>query len=389
MISIAVNSVARVTIIGYLSASYFKEVVIDSTYQLIKTEKASLGVAASNFCVSTIILVLASDKAARTFLRDDINKEPAPTQHHFVQPNLSLAANISTPSASSSSTVIATETCGASPITSHSIPIPHTLPSQTERLKRLSLDSDTTVVAPDDDDFVKDVSDNPSDTKDREGCGSESVLREDDCSGNLVPGTKTPSLDESDGSSSEELRPPILDDELQRTLTDPGLPIPVDGLQRTSTDPGLSLPGSAYATDVSTERMTTLSLDNTPILSSIPRLKPPDTTRKRTANGILPHPPTALRHQRARLGKQKYDRAFRLIAARDSIAHYHMKQDTAIIDDLEQLYDEILVEKAARVDGWVAAMAGLGLTSVLSPQPSLPNQQATIAVASTSILPQG
>ncbi|KAG0704381.1 hypothetical protein DFH29DRAFT_873801 [Suillus ampliporus] len=305
-------SVARVTIVGYLAASYDKEVV--SSYQLIyKT-----------------------------------GEQPAPTQHDSVEPDVSLTgenlAAISTPSASSSPT-------GASPITSCSAP--YTLSSQTERLKRLSLNYDTSLVTPNHNDFVKDVSDDPLDTNDREGCSSESALCEDNSSGNLIPGMKVLSLDDSDGSSPQELRPLI----------------PIDELQRTSTAPGLSLPGSAYAMDTLTER--TMS---------------PYTTQKRIANGTLPHPPTALRHQRARLGKQKYDRAFCLIAARDSIAHYHIKQDTAIIDDLEQLYDEILVDNGALVDGWVAAMAELGLTSILSPQPSLP--KTTIAVTSTSTLPQ-
>ncbi|KAG0704384.1 hypothetical protein DFH29DRAFT_1078355 [Suillus ampliporus] len=317
--SLMKNHVVRVTIVGYLAASYYKEVVLDSTYQLIHNgERLS-------WCRHI------------EFLPFNYHSQPAPTQHDSVEPDVSLTgenlAAISTPSTSSSST-------GASPITSYSAP--YTLSSQTERLKRLSLDYDTTLVTPDHNDFVKDVSDDPLDTNDREGCSSESALCEDDSSGNLIPGMKALSLDDSDGSSPE-LRPLVPIDELQRTLQ---------------------------------------------ILFTIPRLKPPDTTQKRTANGTLPHPPTALRHQKARLGKQKYDRTFRLIAARDSIAHHHIKQDTAIIDDLEQLYNEILIDKAALVDGWVAAMAELGLTSILSPQPSLLNPKTTIAVTSTSILPQ-
>ncbi|KAG1746685.1 uncharacterized protein EDB91DRAFT_1118341, partial [Suillus paluster] len=270
MISTVFNGAAHLTIIGYLSVAHCKEVVLDSTVQLIRDAEnvSDLGGIALNFCISPAILILASNKAARIFL-SGINKEPAPKH---AQPSPPFAGDISTqPNVSSSSNVIATE---ASPIAAysttpyspwlHSTPIP--------RPQRFSLDSDTTVVAHDDG-FVKDT-----------------------------PGSSRPV--EASRTTKPPLKPP---DETHH--------------QRTPTSP------TYYA----------------------------------FTSNVAP-----------RQTEGKY--ASCLIAARVSIARSHFKQDNIMISHLEQVYDEILVDQAALVDGWAAAMAELGLTSMLSPPPlSLPN----------------
>ncbi|KAG1746721.1 uncharacterized protein EDB91DRAFT_1118498 [Suillus paluster] len=333
MISTMFNGGARLTIIGYLYVANYKEVVLDSTVQLIRDAEnvSDLAGIALNFCVSPAILILASNKAARIFLTT-FNPSPPFAGDIFTPPN-----------ASSSQNVPATE---ASPITAYS-PTPYSLwlhSTPIPRPKRCSLDSDTTVVSHDDD-FDKDtpVSDHDSDTDsgDRKCDGDGSTVCKDELSSNPTPGTTTPTPGDSDCPSPQPLPLILLVDNLHQTP---------------SANPDLAAPPGSASSIEALPRTTK------------PRLKPPGT--KRVTDGLLPHPTTALRHQRSHLSKQKY--AARLIAARDSIARSHLKQDNIMISHLEQVYDEILVDQAALVDGWATAMAELGLTSMLSPL-SLPN----------------
>ncbi|KAG1746710.1 uncharacterized protein EDB91DRAFT_1080014 [Suillus paluster] len=287
MITTAVNGATRLTIASYLSVACFKEVVWDSTVQLIHGTKSvsNLGAIASNMCISPAILVSASNKATRITL-SDFNKELAP-KHDLAQPNPPFTGDISTPPASSSLN-----------------------PTTTRTTSSPSIDSDTKV-----------------------------MVTEALSASNPPPGMKTLTPGDSDGPT---LQPFIL---------------LVDNLhQTTSAIPNLAAHlGSASP------------IEELP-WTTRPHLKPPD--MKRATNRLLPHPATALLHQRSHLSKQKYGpRASRLIAVRDSIAHSHLKQDNIMI-----IYDEILVDRAALVDGWAAAMAELGLTSMLSPPSlSLPN----------------
>ncbi|KAG0709246.1 hypothetical protein DFH29DRAFT_221315 [Suillus ampliporus] len=322
MISTLFNGAAYLTVTGYLAVSFYKEAVIDPAYQLMyKAEKVSIGAIASNFCISNIILALASDKAARKFLKD-INEKPAALKDDSAEPNPSLTGDnvvdTSSPfpsqppsSSPSSSHIIATEatTRGASPAT---CPAPyHTLPSPIEKRKRFSIDSDDTLV-PDDDESVKDISDDALDT-----------------------------LDDSHSPSqpSKEL-------------------IPVTEHQTT---PDVSLPGPELEPP----------LDTTSDVS-VPglELEPPPLDTTPTASHILPPPPT---HQRSRRGKlnssikQKYEpRASRLIAARDSVVRPRPERQANTIRRLEQEYDQIVVDHAAFVDDWVACMAKVGLSSMLT-----------------------
>ncbi|KAG0700556.1 hypothetical protein DFH29DRAFT_1070110, partial [Suillus ampliporus] len=69
------NGAAHATITGYLIVSYFKEAV--------PRPHASAHLQ-PHFCLSTLILIFASNKAARDFLSDDIKQQPAPCT---IQPN--------------------------------------------------------------------------------------------------------------------------------------------------------------------------------------------------------------------------------------------------------------------------------------------------------------
>ncbi|KAG0700537.1 hypothetical protein DFH29DRAFT_1070107 [Suillus ampliporus] len=161
------NGAARATITGYLIISYFKEAVLDSTRQLMYEMKkvSDLGVVAPHFCLSTLILIFASNKAAQDFLSDDIKQQPTPL-HDSAQPNLpftgNITSNIPAPLAFSPSSTIAIEAFDDSP-TACSTPRTLLLTSPTQKPKRFSIDSNATLVTPDDD-SVKGSSD---DIKDR------------------------------------------------------------------------------------------------------------------------------------------------------------------------------------------------------------------------------
>jgi hypothetical protein len=108
----------HVTITGCLAATFFKQAVVDTTRQTLydAEDRLSVGAAVSNFCLSTACLVLASHRTAKKLLSGDFTpKDNLPL----------LAGDIYTPA-----------------------------PSRIQRRKRLSLDSDTTIVA-DDDDYLK------------------------------------------------------------------------------------------------------------------------------------------------------------------------------------------------------------------------------------------
>ncbi|KAG1864911.1 hypothetical protein F4604DRAFT_1782764 [Suillus subluteus] len=187
------------------------------------------------------------------------------------------------------------------------------------------------------------ISSNPIAT---ESCGislsaSISSNQDDsDCSsGDLLPGMKT--IDDSSGASQRtQLQSIILKDRRQATPA--------------ATDVSLLMDASAQTT-------TRLSLGSIPPQIVIPWLKPPDMKR----------------HQNFRPGRHKHEsRSARLAAVRDSIKRTRAKQleHTTMINHLEQLHHELLVDQAALVDGWAAAMAQLGLTSMLSPGPPLLHQ---------------
>ncbi|KAG2346746.1 hypothetical protein BDR05DRAFT_958905 [Suillus weaverae] len=351
MISAIFDGAAHVTVAGCLGAFFFKQTLVDRTSKAVKeAENITAGLVISEFCISVAVLVLASNKTARILLSKDAQPPP---KHNLAELNVHLICNdttdFSTATESISSNPIVTEPCSTSPpasispnpiandsrstspsTTCSTLCTPLLLPiSPVQNAKRLSIDSDATLVE-DDDDFVKDFSD--------ADFSQESTFPEDDgdcSSGSLLPDTKALTIDDSSGPSQRtQLQPIILKDRHRTTST----AMDVSPLM-----------------DASTQTTTTLSLGSIPPQIVTPRLKPPDTKR---------------RYQNFRPGRHKHEsRCTRLAAVHDSIERAHAKQLEHIttIDRLEQLHDELLADKAALVDGWAAAMAQLGLTSMLAP----------------------
>ncbi|KAG2142889.1 uncharacterized protein EDB93DRAFT_1292593 [Suillus bovinus] len=328
MISAIFDSVAHVTVAGCLGAFFLKHTVVDRTTKAIKeAENVTAGLVISELCISVAALVLASHRTAGILLSKEAQSPP---KHNLAELNAPLICNdFSTASDSISSNPIATESCSTPPcllIPPNSIAndsdcctSPSTyptlctptllLPSPVQNEKRLSIDSDTTLVDHDND-FVRDLSDQD--------------LQQSTCP-----------QDDNDCSSG----PP------QRTKLQP---IILQDGPLTTTDISLLV-------DASTQTTTTPSLGNIMPQIVSPQLKTPDTKQHRNFR-----PP---RHKHA-------PRSIRVVAVRGSIERTYAKQQvehTAIIHHLEQLYNDILADQTALVDGWAAAMSQLGHTSALSP----------------------
>ncbi|KAG2346550.1 hypothetical protein BDR05DRAFT_946068 [Suillus weaverae] len=358
MISAIFDGAAHVTVAGCLGAFFFKQTVVDCTSKAVKeAENITAGLVISEFCISVAVLVLASNKTARILLSKDAQPPP---RHHLAELNVHLICNnttdFSNATESNSSNPIATEPPSTSPpasissnptsndsrstspyTASSTLCTPLLLPiSPVQNAKRLSIDSDTTLVE-DDDDYVKDFSD--------ADLSQKGTFHEDDghcSSGSLIlPGTKALTIDDSSGPSQRtQLQPIILKDRYQTTST------------TTDVSPLM---------DASTQTTTTLSLGSIPSQIVTPRLKPPDTKR----------------HHNLRPGRHKHESgSTRLAAVCDSIERVHAKQleHTTMIDHLEQLHNKLLADQAALVDGWATAMAHFGLSSMLAPGPRLLHQ---------------
>ncbi|KAG2150486.1 hypothetical protein DEU56DRAFT_977764 [Suillus clintonianus] len=166
---------ARVVMQGYLTASFFKEIVIDRTIQVVsESEEVSVGLVTFTVCFSTGVLLQASAKAARQFLSDDFQRVPAPKDH---------TAGLNAPFAGSniSDAISTTKAFGtpARPSSSRAV-IESTEPTFEAPAKGLSTaDSDTTLIA-DDEELAKDVfyCDRVSDV---ESLADEGTFYEDDC----------------------------------------------------------------------------------------------------------------------------------------------------------------------------------------------------------------
>ncbi|KAG1835688.1 hypothetical protein EV424DRAFT_1340747 [Suillus variegatus] len=170
---------ARVALQGYLTAAFFKQIVIDRTIQVVsRSEKASISLVTTTVCSSTTVLLLATAKAARQFLSDDFQRVPT---HKDVgdttEPNAAFSGD---------NIVDAISTIKAFGAPTHpSSVVESSQPAfdgQTEGLSMI--DSDMTLIARDDD-LVKDVlsGHRVSDTTDldSEWLSDESTFYEDDC----------------------------------------------------------------------------------------------------------------------------------------------------------------------------------------------------------------
>ncbi|KAG1782658.1 hypothetical protein EV702DRAFT_1065918 [Suillus placidus] len=262
------NGAARLTVTGFLAVSFFKKTAVDHAAKVIQEAErvtiVTIGLAAADLCLSTAILFLASDRTARKLLSGDFNTPDSPPPDIYTHP-----------------------------------------PSRAQRRKRFSIESDTTLVA-DDDDFINNL-DNLSDTKQWFG---------DKCKGgNLLQGTEIVTIknSESPPRQSQLVLGPLI-------------------LGTTPASPDISLPNSS-----TTITALFLSITTPPQSITLPP-KPPDT--KLTFN------------------RRRQQHRTRLRAAR-GVRTY--------IGHLEQLHAEISANKEALLDGWANAMAKLGLTSTLAP----------------------
>ncbi|KAG2046231.1 hypothetical protein BDR06DRAFT_965281 [Suillus hirtellus] len=364
MISAIFDGAAHVTVAGCLGAFFFKHTVVDRTSKAIKeAENVTAGLVMTEFCISVAVLVLASNETARILLSKD--GQPLP-KHNLAELNAPIickkASDFSTAADSISSNPIATKPCSTPPIVSiatdscstpPNVIIPNPIAndscstqlsntcstlctpilptSPVQNTKRLSIDSDATLIDRDDD-FMKDFF--GADLEE----GSNFQDNGDCSSSDLVPGTKALTMDDSSG-------PP------QRTQVQP---ITLEDGHLTTTEVSLLV-------DASIRTITTPSLGSIPQIVS-PQLKLPDTKR----------------HQNLRPGRHKREsRSTRLAAVRRSIERTHSKpqEHATVINDLEQLHDDLLADQTALVDGWAVAMAQLGLASMLSPAPLLLDQK--------------
>ncbi|KAG1864850.1 hypothetical protein F4604DRAFT_1928663 [Suillus subluteus] len=321
MISAIFDGAAHVTVAGCLGAFFFKETVVDRTSKVVKeAENVTAGLVISELCISVAVLALVSHKTARILLSKDTQFPP---KHNLAELNVPLICNkmsdFSIATDSIPSNPIATESCDVSLSASISsnptiandsyctspstctLCTPSLPTSPIWNAKRLSIDSDTTLVDHDDD-FMKDFS----------VAGlQESTFLEDDsnCSSGDLLGMET--IDDSSGPSQRtQLQSIILKDRYRTTSA--------------ATDVSLLM-------DASTQTTTRLSLGSIPPQIVTPRLKPPDTKR----------------HHNFRPGRHKREsRSTRLAAVRDSIKRAHAKQlreHITMIGHLEQLHDELLV----------------------------------------------
>ncbi|KAG1746977.1 hypothetical protein EDB19DRAFT_2023328 [Suillus lakei] len=93
---------------------------------------------------------------------------------------------------------------------------------------------------------------------------------------------------------------------------------------------------------------------------------------KHVASRLITLPPATLRFQPENKLKQqkRQPRATRMNAAYDSIARSrlrrHANRIVLLVDHLVQVCEQIRTDQAGLMDGWVAAMAEVGLTSMLA-----------------------
>ncbi|KAG1879347.1 hypothetical protein C8R48DRAFT_758681 [Suillus tomentosus] len=171
---------ARVALRGYLTAAFFKEIVIDRTIQVIsRSEKVSIGLVTSTVCSSTAVLLLATAKAARQFLSDDFQCVPAHKDvDNTAEPNAPFAGD-------KIADAIATTKAFGTPVQPSSSravteSIEPAFDGPTEGL--FTIDSDTTLIASDeylDEDVF--FGDCVSDTTDLDSLADGSTFHEEDC----------------------------------------------------------------------------------------------------------------------------------------------------------------------------------------------------------------
>jgi hypothetical protein len=149
-----ITCAARIVLQGYLTAAFFKVIVIDRTVLVVsRSEKVSIRLVTSTVCSSTAVLLLATTKAARQFLSDDVHCVPVPKDvDDTAESNARFAGGKFTDTISTSKAFGALAQPSSSPAV-----IESTEPAFDGPTEGLStIDSDMTLIGCDDD-LAKDV----------------------------------------------------------------------------------------------------------------------------------------------------------------------------------------------------------------------------------------
>jgi hypothetical protein len=149
-----ITRAARVILQGYLTAAFFKVIVIDRTILVVsRSEKVSVRLVTFTVCTSTAVLLLATTKAAQQFLSDDVHRVPVPKDvDETAEPNARFTGGKVTDTISTSKAFGAPAQQSSSPAV-----IESTEPAFDGPTEGLStVDSDMTLIGCDDD-LAKDV----------------------------------------------------------------------------------------------------------------------------------------------------------------------------------------------------------------------------------------
>ncbi|KAG1741877.1 uncharacterized protein EDB91DRAFT_319229 [Suillus paluster] len=455
----------RVAITGFLSVYFFRETVVRPTVQLRSDPKVSASLVVSEFCISTITLVLAANYAARKFLSMNSGTftgdnatggiptapSPRPPAHVALVPNGCESSKVlktdnpctiespisSSPSFQQSSSFQSSSSVSTTRLLILDLPL-------NSKCNRLSITSNTTLVAHDDDIFsdeaswIKDMklSDDkrtfheeyatahPTHAQDEHNVdtlppfvplhtfsplvstpldfptfasNATLVVHDYDFLSDEAEYTKAIELpgDAAEGTFHEVQAHPTLDkhehkiDTLPPFFSFPTSSLPV--FQPTSLDlpiitstcnhePACTTPDKhEHHGDFDILSATTTTIDinygpsptNTNPDTDLPLLGPtnptnalaqkPKVTHLRSDQKFLPDKIRSARQQKRK------PRASRLTTARDSIVRSrHRRHANKLVHHLVHICERIRVDHAALIDTWVAGMAEVGLSSLLT-----------------------
>ncbi|KIK45810.1 hypothetical protein CY34DRAFT_486668 [Suillus luteus UH-Slu-Lm8-n1] len=284
-----ITRAARVVLQGYLTAAFFKVIVIDRTVLVVsRSEKVSVRLVTFTVCTSTAVLLLATTKAAQQFLSDDVHHVPVPKDvDDTAEPNARFAGGKVVDTISTSKAFGAQ----AQPFSLPAM-IESTEPAFDGPAEGLStVDSDMTLIGRDED-LAKDVfsGDGVSDL-DSEWLADESTFYEHDCQvtaqcltdddpehalpvecdshtiDNLIQTMSTLSLDDADVPSHLSLLDNVSFDDVyddESTFYEHGCQATAQCLIDDELEHTLSAEYDSHIIDNLIRRMSTLSLDNVP-----------------------------------------------------------------------------------------------------------------------------
>ncbi|KAG1741819.1 uncharacterized protein EDB91DRAFT_1247871 [Suillus paluster] len=414
---ISVTYVAsRIAITGFLSVSFFPKTVITPTLQVLRDpKKVSAKRFVSTFCMSTISLLLAADEVARRFLAHETHapftganatddtptalsgRPPSdlelpddhePSKERKVDDPCTTESPVSaSPSflhsfSPSSSTVFNPD---STPSTIIDLPIP---PSS--YCNRLSILSDNTLM----DDHDDMSSDDTSYTKDLEWSGDERTFHEDDyITSHPTHVSAHPIAAAVPITAQLTPEPTHLSHASPHPTHEPPHPTHEAALARTTHDKHGRhfdiLPPATTTIAILPPTITTIVIDQGPLrLSNIRPYALVDEIQTTSMSTNLPlpryvHPkdillqkPKAtlsLRKLKFGIQEKRTPRVSRLNAACGSIMRSRSRRHAnVIVGHLTQEYERIRADHTVLFDDWVARMAEVGLTSVLTGHPAPP-----------------